>query len=55
LRQVEVLRAQRQPFGEAIEALKKAAAAWPEDLRIRRELATVLFLANDPARSWKTC
>jgi predicted Zn-dependent protease len=48
LRRVEVLRAQRQPFGEAIEALRRAADAWPENLRIRRELATVLFLANDP-------
>jgi predicted Zn-dependent protease len=48
LRRVEVLRVQRQPFREAIEALRRAADAWPEDPRIRRELATVLFLANDP-------
>jgi predicted Zn-dependent protease len=48
LRRVEILRAQRQPLGLTIEELKKAAAAWPEDLRIRRELATALFLTNDP-------
>src|SRR5207247_1743961 len=48
LLRVEVLRAQRQPFGEAIADLRKAAQAWPEDLRIRRELATALFLVNDP-------
>jgi predicted Zn-dependent protease len=48
LRRVEILRAQRQPLGPAIEALRAAAAAWPEDLRIRRELATALFLVNDP-------
>src|SRR5207245_1273442 len=34
LRRVEILRAQRQPLGLTIEELKKAAAAWPEDLRI---------------------
>lgn len=48
LLQVEIRRAQRQPLGPTIEELKKAAAAWPEDLRIRRELATALYLANDP-------
>lgn len=48
LRRVEILRAQRQPLGPAIEALRAAAAAWPEDVRIRRELATALFLVNDP-------
>lgn len=48
LLRVEILRAQRQPLGESISELKKAAEAWPEDLRIRRELATALFLANDP-------
>jgi predicted Zn-dependent protease len=48
LLRVEVLRAQRQPLSEAITELRKAAAAWPEDLRIRRELGTVLFIANDP-------
>ncbi len=48
LRQVEIRNVQRQPLGPTIDDLKKAAAAWPEDLRIRRELATALFLANDP-------
>jgi predicted Zn-dependent protease len=48
LLQVEIRRAQRQPLGPTIQELKKAAAAWPEDLRIRRELATALYLANDP-------
>jgi len=48
LRRVEILRAQRQPLGPAIEDLRRAAAAWPEDVRIRRELATALFLVNDP-------
>ena len=47
LRRVEILLAQRRPTGEAIEALKEAAAAWPDDLRIRREQATVLYLAKD--------
>jgi tetratricopeptide (TPR) repeat protein len=47
LRRVERLRVQRRVLGEATAALKNAAQAWPEDLRIRRELATVLFLAND--------
>jgi predicted Zn-dependent protease len=47
LRRVEILRAQRQALGPAIDELRKAAVTWPEDLRIRRELATVLFLAND--------
>jgi predicted Zn-dependent protease len=48
LHRVEIFRAQRQPLGPTIEELKKAAAAWPDDLRIRRELATALFLVNDP-------
>jgi predicted Zn-dependent protease len=48
LRRVEVLRAQkRQLVREAIDELTKGVAAWPEDMRIRRELATVLFFAND--------
>lgn len=47
LRRVERLRAQRRLLGEASAALKDATAAWPEDLRVRRKLATVLFLAND--------
>ena len=32
---------------EAIDELRKAAEAWPDDARIRRELAAVLVLAND--------
>jgi predicted Zn-dependent protease len=47
LRHVEVLRAQRRRLGEAVAQLKKAVAAWPDDTRLRRELATVLFLANN--------
>ena len=47
LRRVEVVLAQRRPPGEALEELKQAAAAWPDDLRIRRQQATVLFLAKD--------
>lgn len=47
LRRVETLRAQRRLLGEALAELKKAAEAWPEDLRVRRELAAVLFLTND--------
>lgn len=43
----EILRSRRRLLGEAIEELKKAAAAWPEDLRLRRELANALFVAND--------
>ena len=47
LLRAEVLRAHRRLLGEAIEELKKATAAWPKDLRIRRELANALFLAGD--------
>ena len=47
LRRVEVVLAQRRPPGEALEELKHAAAAWPDDLRIRRQQATVLYLAKD--------
>ncbi len=47
LLRAEILRTQRRRLGEAIEELKKASEAWPEDLRIRRELARALFLAND--------
>jgi predicted Zn-dependent protease len=43
LLRVEVFRARRQPPGELIEELKGAVAAWPEDVRIRRELATLLL------------
>ena len=47
LRRVEVLLAQKRPLREAMEDLKQAAAAWPDDLRIRREQAKVLYLAKD--------
>ena len=47
LRRVEVLLAQKRPLGEAMEDLKQAAAAWPDDVRIRREQAKVLYLAKD--------
>ena len=47
LRRAEILRLQRRLLGEAIDDLKRAAETWPEDLRIRRELATMLFVAND--------
>ena len=47
LLRAQILRAHRRLLGEAIEVLKTATEAWPEDLRIRRELANALFLAND--------
>ncbi|PYQ02486.1 MAG: hypothetical protein DMF83_23420 [Acidobacteria bacterium] len=48
LRHVEVLRSRKRTAArEAIDELKKAAQAWPEDLRIRRELATVLVIVGD--------
>jgi predicted Zn-dependent protease len=50
LRRVEVLRARpRTPAGESIEELKKAAQSWPEDIRIRRQLAALLVIAGDTA------
>ena len=48
LRRVEVLRSRkRTPAREAIDELKKAAQAWPDDIRVRRELATVLVIVGD--------
>jgi tetratricopeptide (TPR) repeat protein len=47
LLQAQILRTQRRRLGEAIEELKKAAEAWPDDYRVRRELASALFLSND--------
>ncbi len=40
---VEVLKAQRR-YGASTEALAKAAAAWPDDPRIRREQARLLLM-----------
>jgi len=42
---IEVLRAQRR-YEQSKEALAKATAAWPEDPRLRREQATLLFIAR---------
>ena len=47
LRRVQTLRVQRRLLGEALADVRKAAETWPEDLRIRRELAAVLFLTNN--------
>jgi predicted Zn-dependent protease len=47
LRRVELLRTQRRLLGDALAELKRAAEAWPEDIRIRRELASVLFLGGN--------
>lgn len=44
---VQVLRGQRQPPGELILEMKKAIATWPDDLRLRRELANLLYLVHD--------
>ena len=43
---VDVLRGQRR-YSETLEELRKATLAWPEDLRIRRELATLHFIAHE--------
>jgi predicted Zn-dependent protease len=43
---VQVLRAQRR-YSESKQALEKATAAWPHDLRLQHELATLLFVARD--------
>ena len=42
---VEVLRAQRR-YEQSKEALARATAAWPDDPRLRREQATLLFIAR---------
>ena len=36
---------------ETLEELRKATSAWPEDLRIRRELATLHFIAHEYAEA----
>src|SRR6185295_12867906 len=43
----QVLRGQRQPPGELITDMKKAVTTWPDDLRLRRELANLLYLVHD--------
>jgi predicted Zn-dependent protease len=48
LRHTQVLRARKRTLGrDAVDDLRKAMEAWPEDLRLRRELATMLFVAGD--------
>jgi predicted Zn-dependent protease len=48
LQKVERLRTRKRTLAaEVVAALKVAAQAWPDDLRIRRELATVLFLTGE--------
>lgn len=44
--EVAALRGQRR-FAESKEALQKALSSWPEDLRLRHELATLLFIARE--------
>jgi tetratricopeptide (TPR) repeat protein len=52
LRRVELLRARKRSLvKEAIDELTKAVETWPDDPRIRRELATVLFVSNDAERA----
>jgi predicted Zn-dependent protease len=43
---VDILRAQRR-YLQSKEELQKAALAWPDDLRIRREQATLHFIAHE--------
>jgi predicted Zn-dependent protease len=43
---VQVLSAQRR-YRQSKEELQKAVEAWPEDPRIRRELASLLFIARE--------
>jgi tetratricopeptide (TPR) repeat protein len=47
---VQTLRAQRR-YAQSKEELQKAVAAWPEDRRIRRELASLLFIAHEQAEA----
>jgi len=47
---VHVLRAQRR-YLESKEELQQAALAWPEDRRIRREQATLHFIAHEYAEA----
>jgi len=47
---VETLRAQRR-YAQSKGELQKAAASWPDDRRIRRELASLLFIAKEQAEA----
>lgn len=47
---VEVLRAQRR-YAQSREELQKAVSAWPGDRRVRRELASLLFIAHEYAEA----
>jgi predicted Zn-dependent protease len=47
---VDTLRAQRR-YLESKEELRKAASRWPDDLRIRREQATLAFIAHEYAEA----
>jgi predicted Zn-dependent protease len=47
---VEVFRAQRR-YAQSKEELRNAAAAWPEDRRIRREQANLHFIAHEYAEA----
>jgi tetratricopeptide (TPR) repeat protein len=46
----ETLRAQRR-YAQTKDELQKAVAAWPEDRRLRRELASLLFIAHEQAEA----
>ena len=47
---VEVLRAQRR-YLQSKEELQKAASSWPDDTRIKREQATLAFIAREYAEA----
>jgi tetratricopeptide (TPR) repeat protein len=46
LARVQILRSQRR-YAESKEALQKAQEAWPGDLRIRQEMARLLFMGRE--------
>jgi tetratricopeptide (TPR) repeat protein len=50
LLRAETLRAQRR-YAQCKEDLQKAASAWPADRRVRRELASLLFVAHEQAEA----
>lgn len=47
---LQILRGQRR-YLESKQALEKAVSAWPEDPRLRRELATLYFIAGEYAEA----